>query len=76
MQGAVYLLAIGFWIYSQDARHRVYSGWLIVLILTDSAYVQYFNSFYQDAAAIIFLVFCTGAASMLCGIQIDGSMPC
>ena len=67
MQGAVYLLAIGFWIYSQDARHRVYSGWLIVLILTDSAYVQYFNSFYQDAAAIIFLVFCAGTG--VCAVR-------
>jgi hypothetical protein len=61
VQGALFLLAIGIWIYALAPRWRLWTGWLAVLIWTDVAYVQYLNSFYMDAAAMIFLLLCAAA---------------
>jgi len=59
---AFLLLGIAFWVFALPGRWRLWLGLLVVLIWTDVAYVQYMNSFYMDAAALIFLVLFAAAA--------------
>src|SRR5665213_3774354 len=58
---ALFLFAIGIWIYALPSRWRIMAGLFVVFIWTDVAYVQYLNSFYMDTPALIFLVMCVAA---------------
>lgn len=64
--GAVHLLflliGVTLWIQLPPPAWKIPAGLLAVFIWTDAAYVQYMNTFYMDAAAIIFLVMCAAAA--------------
>jgi hypothetical protein len=61
VQGSLLLLAVGIWILGLAPRWRLYTGWLAVLIWTDVAYVEYLNTFYMDAVAMISLLLCAAA---------------
>lgn len=61
VHGAFLLFAIAVWIYAFTPPWRLYAGLLAVFIWTDVAYVQYLNSFYMDAAAIVCLLLCVAA---------------
>jgi hypothetical protein len=71
VNAAVFLLAIGIWIYAIPARWGLAAGLLLLSIWTDVAYVQYLNSFYMDTAAMIFLILC--AAATLHAVRNRGS---
>lgn len=59
--GAFFLFAIGLWVYALPGQWRLFGGLLLVFIWTDVAYVQYLNSFYMDATALIALVLTVAA---------------
>ncbi|MBZ5576131.1 MAG: hypothetical protein LAP40_06180 [Acidobacteriia bacterium] len=61
VHGAILLLGIGLWIYALDSRWRLWGGLWTVAVWTDVAYVQYLNSMYTDAVALVSLVLCAGA---------------
>lgn len=58
---AFFLFAIGLWICALPGRWRLFAGLLLVFIWTDVAYVQYFNSFFMDTAALVGLVLTVAA---------------
>lgn len=54
--GVLLLFAAALWISALPLPWRIPGGVLLVLVWTDVACVQYFNSFYMDSAAFLFLV--------------------
>lgn len=60
--GVLFLLAFVIWVYAlPSGRWRIFGGLFLLLVWTDVAYVQYLNTFYMDAAAMIFLVLAVAA---------------
>jgi hypothetical protein len=56
-----FLIGVSIWMQVFPRVWKLGAGLLAVFIWTDAAYAQYMNTFYMDAAAIIFLVMCAAA---------------
>lgn len=64
------LYLLGLWLIligarSLKPRTRIVLSCLLVLICTDIGYISYFNSFYSEGTALVFLAIATGCALIL-----------